>query len=50
MRKGVWAATVSILMLTGGSAWADQKAQCLAGIKAIEAAIAKIQPNRFSIG
>lgn len=41
MRKGVWVATVSILMLTCGSARADQKSQCLAGIKAIEAAIAK---------
>jgi hypothetical protein len=48
MRKGVWVATMSILMLTGGLARADYKSQCLAGIKAMEAAIAKNPPNRFS--
>jgi hypothetical protein len=45
MRKGVWVATMSILMLTGGLARADYKSQCLAGIKAIEAAIAKNPPQ-----
>ena len=39
MRNGVWVATMSLLILIGGSARADYKSQCLAGIKAIEAAM-----------
>lgn len=45
MRKGVWIAAMAILMLAGGLARADYKSQCLAGIKAIEAAIAKNPPK-----
>ena len=45
MRTGIWIATMAFLMLTGGLARADYKSQCLAGIKAIEAAIAKNPPK-----
>jgi hypothetical protein len=45
MRKEVWIAAMAILMLAGGLARADYKPQCLAGIKAIEGAIAKNPPK-----
>jgi hypothetical protein len=45
MRKEVWIAAAAIVMLTGSLARADEKAQCLAGIKAIKSAIAKKPPK-----
>jgi hypothetical protein len=45
MRKGIWIAAMAILMLAGGLARADYKSPCLAGIKAIKAAIAKNPPK-----
>ncbi len=44
-RTGAWIAAIAILMLAGGLARADYKSQCLAGIKSIEAAIAKNPPQ-----
>jgi len=44
MRNRIWLATAAFLLLTASSAWADDRSQCLAGIKAIKAAIAKKPP------
>jgi hypothetical protein len=41
MRKRIFLAAAALLLLTASSAWADDRSQCLAGIKAIKAAIAK---------
>lgn len=41
MRNRIWLAAVAFLLLSGGLAWADDKAECQAGIRAIKAAIAK---------
>jgi flagellar motility protein MotE (MotC chaperone) len=41
MRDRIWLTVVALLLLTASSAWADDRSQCLAGIKAIKAAIAK---------
>lgn len=45
MRHLTWLATVAILLLAGPNAWADDKSACLAGVKAIKAAIAKNPPK-----
>jgi hypothetical protein len=45
MRKLAWLATVTVLLLAGNSAWADNKSACLAGVNAIKAAIAKKPPQ-----
>ena len=45
MRKRIWLAAATLLLLTASSAWADDRSQCLAGIKAIKAAIAKRPPQ-----
>jgi len=41
MRNRIWLAAAAFLLLTASSAAADDRSQCLAGIKAIKAAIAK---------
>ena len=41
MRNRVWLAAVTILILAGSPALADDKSACLAGIKSIKAAIAQ---------
>ncbi len=45
MRNRAWLATVAILVLAGSLARADDKSACLAGIKAIKAAIARHPPK-----
>ena len=45
MRNRIWLAAAAFLLLIGSSAWADDRSQCLAGIKAIKAAIAKKPPQ-----
>ncbi|HZR59538.1 MAG TPA: hypothetical protein VFA80_01080 [Xanthobacteraceae bacterium] len=45
MRNRIWLAVAAFLLLTGSSAWADDRSQCLSGIKAIKAAIAKKPPQ-----
>jgi hypothetical protein len=45
MRNRIWLAAVAFLLLSASSAWADDRSQCLAGIKAIKAAIAKKPPQ-----
>ena len=45
MRNRISLVAVAFLLLTASSAWADDKSQCLAGIKAIKAAIAKKPPQ-----
>jgi len=41
MRNRIWLAAAAFLLQTASSAAADDRSQCLAGIKAIKAAIAK---------
>lgn len=41
MRNRIWLVAAAFLLLTASSAAADDRSQCLAGIKAIKAAIAK---------
>jgi hypothetical protein len=41
MRNRIWLTAAVFLLLTGSLAWADDKSECQAGIKAIKAAIAK---------
>ena len=45
MRNRAWLAAVAIVVLAGSPARADDKAACLAGIKAIKAAIARHPPK-----
>jgi hypothetical protein len=45
MRNRTWLAAVAILVLAASPAWADDKSECLAGIKAIKAAIARHPPK-----
>ena len=45
MRNRAWLAAVAILVLAGSPVWADDEAECLAGIKAIKAAIARHPPK-----
>jgi hypothetical protein len=45
MRNRIWLFTATLLLLTGNLALADDKSQCLAGIRAITAAIAKKPPQ-----
>jgi len=45
MRNRAWLAAVTFLVLAGSPAWADDKSACLAGIKAIKAAIARHPPK-----
>jgi hypothetical protein len=45
MRNLVWLVTVAVLVLAASGAWADDKSACLAGVKAIKAAIAKNPPK-----
>jgi hypothetical protein len=45
MRNLVWLATAMALTLTTSSAFADDKSECLAGVQAIKAAIAKRPPK-----
>jgi hypothetical protein len=41
MRNRAWLAAVAMLVLAGSPAWADDRSECLAGIAAIKAAIAR---------
>jgi hypothetical protein len=41
MRHRIWLSAAAFLLVTGSLAFADDKSQCEAGIKAIKAAIAK---------
>ena len=41
MRNRIWLVAAGFLLLTGSQTFADDRAQCLAGIRAIKAAIAK---------
>lgn len=45
MRHRIWLTAAAFLLLTGSLAQADDKSQCLSGIKAIKAAIAKKPPQ-----
>lgn len=45
MRNRIWLAAAAFLLLSASSAWADDRSQCEAGIKAIKAAIAKKPPQ-----
>jgi len=45
MRNRIWLGAAAFLLLTANTAWADDRSQCLAGIKAIKAAIAKKPPQ-----
>jgi hypothetical protein len=45
MRNRIWLVAAGFLLLTGSAAFADDRSQCLAGIKAIKAAIAKKPPQ-----
>jgi hypothetical protein len=45
MRNRAWLAAVAFLVLAGSPAWADDKSACLAGIKAIKAAMARHPPK-----
>jgi hypothetical protein len=45
MHHRIWLVAAALLLLTASSAWADDRSQCLAGIKAIKAAIAKKPPQ-----
>lgn len=45
MRKRIWLTAAALLLLTASSAWADDRSQCEAGIRAIKAAIAKKPPQ-----
>lgn len=46
MRYRAWLAAVAILVLAGSPAWTDEESECLAGIKAIKAAIARHPPKQ----
>ena len=45
MRNRILLAAAAFMLLTASSAFADDRSQCLAGIKAIKAAIAKKPPQ-----
>ena len=45
MRNGAWFIAITFLLLSGTFAFADDKSECLDGIKAIKAAVAKKPPK-----
>src|SRR5215471_14756029 len=45
MRNGAWFIAITLLLLSGTFAFADDKSECLDGIKAIKAAVAKKPPK-----
>jgi hypothetical protein len=45
MRNGSWFITITFLLLSGTFAFADDKSECLGGIKAIKTAITKKPPK-----
>jgi len=45
MRNGAWFIAITLLLLSGTFAFADDKSECLDGIKAIKAAVAKRPPK-----
>jgi hypothetical protein len=45
MRNGAWFIAIAFVLLTGPFAFADDKSECLDGIKAIKAAVAKNPPK-----
>jgi hypothetical protein len=45
MRNGSWFIAITFLLLSGTFAFADDKSECLDGIKAIKTAIAKKPPK-----
>lgn len=45
MRNRIWFTAITVLLLSGTLAWADDKSECLNGIKSIKTAIAKKPPQ-----
>jgi hypothetical protein len=45
LRNGAWFIAITFLLLSGTFAFADDKSECLDGIKAIKAAVAKKPPK-----
>jgi len=45
LRIGAWSIAITIVFLSGTFAFADDKSECLDGIKAIKAAVAKNPPK-----
>ena len=45
LRNGAWFIAITFLLLSGTFAFADDKSECLDGIKAIKTAIAKKPPK-----
>jgi len=45
MRNGAWFIAVTLVLISGTFAFADDKSECLEGIKAIKAAVAKNPPT-----
>jgi hypothetical protein len=50
MRNRAWLAAVAVLVLMQSVAWADDESECLAGVKAIKAAIARHPPKQEQEG
>jgi hypothetical protein len=46
MRYGAWFIAITFLLVSGTFAFADDKSECLDGIKAIKAAVAKKPPKQ----